>query len=81
MIQYLNTKNIPCLLQPPRYILILHTRLKIATGVIMGYQDGRGTLTHSFPENLPLGVTCTQIPDPIITRSRPLPVRYHLQAY
>ena len=22
-----------------------------------------------------------QIPDPIITRSRPLPVRYHLQAY
>jgi hypothetical protein len=32
----------------------------------------------------PLPFTTTipsQIPDPIITRSRPLPVRYHLQAY
>ena len=54
MIQYLNTQDIPCLLQPPCYILILHTWLKIATGVIMGYQNGRGTLTYSFPENFRL---------------------------
>jgi len=45
VVQYLDTQNVACLSEPSSYILVLHARLEIATGVVVGNHDGSGTLT------------------------------------
>jgi len=45
VVQYLDTQNVACLSEPSSYILVLHARLEIATGMVVGNHDGSGTLT------------------------------------
>jgi len=57
MIQDPDTQQIPCLPEPSGHILVLHARLKIAAGVVVGYHDGCGSLSHCFGEDLQLNLT------------------------
>jgi len=45
VVQYLDAKDVACLPEPSGYILVLHARLEIAAGVVVGNHDGSGTLT------------------------------------
>ena len=45
VVQYLDAKDVSCLPEPSSYILVLHARLEIATGMVVGNHDGSGTLT------------------------------------
>jgi hypothetical protein len=45
VVQYLDAQNVACLSEPSGYILVLHARLEIATGMVVGNHDGSGTLT------------------------------------
>ena len=45
VVQYLDAQNVACLSEPSGYILVLHARLEIAAGVVMGYHNGRCSLT------------------------------------
>ncbi len=52
MIQNLDAKDVACLPEPSGYILVLHARLEIAAGVVVGHDDGRCPLSDSFAEDL-----------------------------
>ena len=54
VVQYLDTQNITCLPEPSGYILVLHARLEIAAGVVVGHYNGSGSLSHCFGKDFQL---------------------------
>ena len=48
VVQDLDAKNIAFLPEPSGYILVLHARLEIAAGVVVGHYNGSGSLSHCF---------------------------------
>jgi len=52
MVQDPDAQQVPCLPEPPGHILVLHARLKIAAGVVVGYHDGGCSLSHCLGEDL-----------------------------
>lgn len=54
VVQYLDTQNISCLSEPSGYILVLHARLEIAAGVVVGHYNGSGSLSHCFGKDFQL---------------------------
>jgi len=54
VVQYLDTQNVACLSEPSSYILVLHARLEIAAGVVVGHYNGSGSLSHCFGKDFQL---------------------------
>jgi hypothetical protein len=60
VVQYLDAKDVACLSEPSGYILVLHARLEIAAGVVVGHYNGSGSLSHCFGKDFQLNLTwCT----------------------
>ena len=57
VVQHLDAYDVPGLPQAPCHIPILHTGLQVATGVVVGYQDGCCALSYSLNKDLHLCVT------------------------
>ena len=57
MVEHLDAYDVPSLPQAARHIPILHTGLQVATGVVVGYQDGCGSLSHCLNKDFHLCVT------------------------
>lgn len=56
VVQYLDAKDVACLSEPSGYILVLHARLEIAAGVVVGHYNGSGSLSHCFGQDFYLSV-------------------------
>lgn len=56
MVQNLNAKNVSGLSEPSCHILVLDAGIQIATGMIVGDDDGGSPFLHCFGEDLPLCV-------------------------
>jgi len=54
VVQYLDAKDVACLPEPSRYILVLHTRFEIAAGMVVGYHNGSCSLTDCFGKDFRL---------------------------
>ena len=54
VVQYLDAKDVACLPEPSGYILVLHARLEIAAGVVVGHYNGSGSLSHCFGKDFRL---------------------------
>lgn len=59
VVQYLDAKDVACLSEPSGYILVLHARLEIAAGVVVGHYNGSGSLSHCFGKDLPWVYDCS----------------------
>ena len=54
VVQYLDAQNITCLPEPSSYILVLHARLEIAAGMVVGNHDCSCSLTDCFGKDFQL---------------------------
>ena len=54
VVQHLDAYDVLGLPQAPCHIPILHTGLQVATGVVVGYQDGCCALSYSLNKDLRL---------------------------
>ena len=54
VVQDIDTQNVSCLPEPSGHILVLHARLKIAAGVVVGNHDGSRSLSHCFGKDFQL---------------------------
>jgi hypothetical protein len=54
VVQYLDTQNVTSLFKSTSNILVLHTWLEIPAGMVVGYQDGCGSLPYCFSKDLRL---------------------------